>query len=100
MDQHGANGRRLTSGTFYGNFRSYLARAGLPPGGVHLLRHTAATLRREAGEPMEAVRAFLDHSSLGVTTTYLRRLEGQADGGWARVAEMIGQAALAGGAEA
>ena len=48
--QHGANGRGITSGTFYGNFRRYLAKAGLPPAGVHILRHTAAKLRREAGE--------------------------------------------------
>jgi hypothetical protein len=29
---------------------------------------------------------FLDHSSLAVTTTYLRRLAGQADRGWSAVA--------------
>jgi hypothetical protein len=33
---------------------------------------------------------FLDHSSLAVTTVYLRRLEGQADTVWAKVAEAIG----------
>ena len=80
----------VTSGTFYGNFRRHLARAGLPPAGLHVLRHTAAKLRREAGEPIEAVSAFLDHSSLGVTTTYLRRLEGQADGSWRSVAGALG----------
>jgi hypothetical protein len=36
------------------------------------------------------VSRFLDHSSLAVTTTYLRRLEGEADTGWAKVAEAIG----------
>ena len=82
-----AHGRGVTSGTVYGNFRRYLTKAGLPPAGIHILRHTAAKLRREAGEQIEAVSTFLDHSSLGVTTTYLRRLEGQADGagpGWRR----------------
>jgi integrase len=44
---------------------------------VHVLRHTAAKLRRDAGESIEDVSRFLDHSSLAVTTTYLRRLEGQ-----------------------
>ena len=83
----------VTSGTFYGNFRRYLARAGLPPAGIHILRHTAAKLRREAGEPIEAVSAFLDHSSLGVTTTYLRRLEGQTDSRWANVAVALGLSA-------
>lgn len=33
---------------------------------------------------------FLDHSSLAVTTGYLRRLEGQSDTSWAKVAEAIG----------
>jgi len=83
-------GRGLTSGTFYARFRRYLQKAGLPPAGLHLLRHTAAKLRRDAGESVEEVSRFLDHSSLAVTTTYLRRLEGQEDRGWGRVAQMIG----------
>jgi site-specific recombinase XerD len=84
------NGRGITSGTFYTNLRRYLAKAGLPLGGVHVFRHSAAKLRRDAGESIEDVSRFLDHSSLAVTTTYLRRLEGQADKGWAKVAEAIG----------
>jgi hypothetical protein len=36
------------------------------------------------------VSRFLDHSSLAVTTTYLRRLEGQEDPSRAKVAEAIG----------
>jgi site-specific recombinase XerD len=82
--------RGITSWTFYGNLRRYLAEAGLAPGGVHLLRHTAAKLRREAGESVEEVSRFLDHSSLAVTTTYLRRLEGPEDRSWQRVAAAIG----------
>ena len=58
--------------------------------GLHVLRHTAAKLRRDAGESIEEVSRFLDHSSLAVTTTYLRRLEGQEDLGWGKVAEAIG----------
>ena len=84
------DGAGITSGTFYANFRRYLAKAGLPPSGVHITRHTAAKLRREAGESIEDVSRFLDHSSLGVTTTYLRQLEGQSDGTWAAVATAIG----------
>ncbi len=42
------------------------------------------------------VSAFLDHSSLAVTTTYLRRLEGVKDHSWERVAESIGGGKLAG----
>jgi site-specific recombinase XerD len=86
----GRSGRGITSWTFYGNLRRYLVEAGLAPGGVHLLRHTAAKLRREAGESVEEVSRFLDHSSLAVTTTYLRRLEGPEDRSWQRVAAAIG----------
>ena len=64
-------------------------KAGMAPAGVHIFRHTAAKLRRDAGESIKDVSRFLDHSSLAVTTTYLRRLEGQDDKGWGRVAEAI-----------
>jgi site-specific recombinase XerD len=80
----------LSSGTFYASLRRYLKHAGLPPAGVHILRHSAAKLRRDAGESIEDVSRFLDHSSLAVTTTYLRRLEGQEDRGWRLVADQIG----------
>lgn len=88
--QAGAGQRGISSGTFYGRFRRYLMTAGLAPTGLHVLRHTAAKLRREAGESVEAVSAFLDHSSLAVTTVYLRRLEGVEDRAWGQVAEAIG----------
>lgn len=83
-------GRGITSGTFYTNLRRYLKKAGLPAGGVHIFRHSAAKLRRDAGDSVEEVSRFLDHSSLAVTTTYLRRLEGQEDKSWKRVASAIG----------
>ena len=67
-----------------------MKKAGLPPAGVHVFRHSAAKLRRDAGESVEEVSRFLDHSSLAVTTTYLRRLEGQEDRSWEKVAEAIG----------
>ena len=86
----GAGDRGVTSATFYNRFRRYLAEAGLPLSGVHILRHTAAKLRREVGESIESVSQFLDHTSLGVTTTYLRRLEGQQDQNWQIVAQTIG----------
>jgi len=88
--QAGARESGVTSATFYNRLRKYMAAAGLPPTGVHILRHTAAKLRRDAGESIEAVSQFLDHSSLAVTTVYLRRLEGQTDESWGRVAEAIG----------
>ena len=84
------NGHGVSSGTFYCNLRRYLKRAGLPPAGVHILRHSAAKLRRDVGETVEDVSRFHDHSSLAVTTVYLRRLEGQEDRSWGKVAEAIG----------
>jgi site-specific recombinase XerD len=83
-------GRAITSGIFYTNLRCYLTRAGLPLAGVHIFRHSAAKLRRDVGESVEEVSRFLDHSSLAVTTTYLRRLEGTEDRSWHRVAKAIG----------
>jgi integrase len=56
----------------------------------YIFRHTAAKLRRDTGETVEDVSRFLDHSSLAVTTVYLRRLEGEQDKSWAKVAEAIG----------
>ena len=88
--QAGGHPRGVTGGTVYARFRAYLRAAGLPPSGLHLLRHSAAKLRRDAGESIEAVSAFLDHSSLAVTTVYLRRLEGETDAGWVNVASAIG----------
>jgi integrase len=73
-----------------GRFRRYVQAAGLPPTGLHVLRHTAAKLRRDAGQTIEEVSSFLDHSNLATTTTYLRRLEGQEDRTWREVAEAIG----------
>ena len=88
--ERAAQGLGVTSGTFYTNLRRYLKKAELPPAGVHILRHSAAKLRRDAGESVEDVSQFLDHSSLAVTSVYLRRLEGQEDRSWQKVAAAIG----------
>lgn len=85
-----AGDRGVTSGTFYGNLRRYLKAAGLALAGVHIFRHSAAKLRRDAGDSIENVSRFLDHSSLQVTSVYLRRLEGEADVSWGKVAAAIG----------
>ena len=84
------SGRGITSGTFYGNLLRYFKAAGLMPAGVHIFRHSAAKLRREAGESVEQVSRFLDHSSLAVTTVYLRQLEGDRDTAWKQVATSLG----------
>lgn len=80
----------ITDSAFYGRFRRYLETAGLPPSGLHVLRHSAAKLRREAGASVEQVSSWLDHSSISTTSTYLRRLEGERDEAWERMAEAIG----------
>ncbi len=54
----GGAGRGVSSGTFYGNLRRYFEAAGVPPAGVYVLRHSA-------GDSVEQVSAFLDHSSFG-----------------------------------
>lgn len=88
--QAGAGARGITSATIYQRFRRYLRAAGLAPTGLHILRHSAAKLRRDAGASIESVSSFLDHSSLAVTSVYLRRLEGEADRTWPEVAVAIG----------
>jgi integrase/recombinase XerC len=88
--QAGSGPRGISGSTFYARFRRYLRAAELPPSGLHILRHSAAKLRRDAGESIEAVSSFLDHSSLAVTTIYLRRLEGESDRTWPDVALAIG----------
>lgn len=70
---------------FYDNLRRYLAAAGLPPCGVHVLRHAAAKLRGDAGQE---VSHFLDHSNLAVTSAVSAEL--REDLGWAMLAEAIG----------
>ena len=80
----------VSSGTYYSRFTKYLTAAGLTPTGLHVLRHSAARLRRNAGESVEAVSSFLDHASLSTTTVYLRRLEGVEDRAWREVAAALG----------
>jgi integrase/recombinase XerC len=88
--QAGSGPRGITGATLYQRFRKYSRASGLSPTGLHILRHTAAKLRRDAGASIEAVSSFLDHSSLAVTSVYLRRLEGETDRTWPDVAVAIG----------
>ena len=72
--------------------KKYARRAGLDPSRVHVhtLRHTAAMLRKQAGDDIDQISAFLGHSSLSTTQVYLHRLEGQTDTSWSRVAALLG----------
>jgi hypothetical protein len=46
-----------------------------------MLRRSAAKLRRDAGELVEEVSRFPDHSNLAVTTTYRGRRRARKKGG-------------------
>lgn len=88
--QAGSPQGAISHSNFYTRLRRYFRDAGINASGIHVLRHTGAKLRRDAGESIESVSSFLDHSSLAVTSVYLKRLEGQEDRGWEKVAVAIG----------
>lgn len=57
---------------------------------IHMLRHTAAMLRKTAGLDVQEIRDFLGHSSIQVTEIYLRHLETKPDRSWTTVAGLLG----------
>ncbi|MEN6522340.1 MAG: tyrosine-type recombinase/integrase [Anaerolineaceae bacterium] len=57
---------------------------------VHSLRHTAALLRREAGDDVEKIQEFLGHSSISITQIYLHTLKTAPDKTWQTVAQYLG----------
>lgn len=56
---------------------------------VSTLRHTAAYLRRDAGDDAEAICDLLNLSSISATRQYLGRIKNNAGRTWARVADML-----------
>lgn len=72
--------------------KRHARRAGLKAEHVHphTLRHTAAMLRKKAGDDVEKICAFLGHSSIAVTQVYLHELEGQIDTSWSTVEALLG----------
>lgn len=71
--------------------RRYARKAGI--GGrvhIHMLRHSAAMLRKEAGDDVLIIQDFLGHSTVAVTQVYLHQLEQRLDVSWIRVREMLG----------
>jgi integrase len=71
--QAGAGLRGVSGGVLYGRFRRYQRMAGLPPSGLHILRHSArqgveAEAGRRArgrGDPGQAVRLVVGQGGLG-----------------------------------
>ena len=43
----------------------------LPPASPHKLRHTGATLARQAGTSLNAISEALTHSDIQITKTYV-----------------------------
>jgi len=69
--QPGHEDRRLTVAAVDYLVRSHSAAAGLADVSAHDLRHTAASLAIDAGEPLHRLRDRLGHSSVLVTSRYL-----------------------------
>jgi site-specific recombinase XerD len=65
-------------------------RAGLEHVKPHVLRHSAAKLRRAAGSTLEEVSQFLNHSNIATTQIYLTSLEAKKDMNWQKVEALIG----------
>ncbi|MBI9042894.1 MAG: tyrosine-type recombinase/integrase [Anaerolineaceae bacterium] len=85
-------GKPLSGGEVCRRLKRYARLAGLDEEKitVHTLRHTGAMLRREAGEPLEDISKFLNHSNVAVTQVYVRSLEGRSDQTWQTVSRMLG----------
>lgn len=60
-------GRAIDPGADYKAWVRLLREAGVPTGGTHKARHTAATLLLEAGVPAKVVQEVLGHSTYRVT---------------------------------
>ncbi len=67
------NGARLTQAAIYKKIRRHLDKQNLCPKqkGLHLLRHTAATLMLSRGLSIAEVQSRLGHSSIAITGRYL-----------------------------
>ena len=56
---------------------------------VHTLRHTAAMLRRSAGDDIQKISEYLGHSSVAITQIYIHAIEGQQDTSWSKIADLL-----------
>lgn len=55
--------------------RQLCADCGLPPITTYTARHSYATMLRDSGQPVEAIRELLGHSDTRVTEAYLKRFD-------------------------
>lgn len=79
--QPGHENRRLTVAAVDYIVRQHSRATGLPSVSAHDLRHTAASLAIDAGEPLHRLRDRLGHSSVLVTSRYLHVAESRAGDG-------------------
>lgn len=76
--------------TFGTALERYAEAAGIKRPTPHQLRNSAAQIRYSKHKDPERIRRFLDHVSLGTTTSYLARLVPEEDEDWREVAELLG----------
>lgn len=74
--------------------QEYALHAGLRGVTFHTLRHSAALLRKRAGQSVADICQMLGHSRLDTTQVYLGQVEGFVDTGWQSVAEMLAEAGV------
>lgn len=86
-----AGQRGISATTVSRLLRKYARKVGISGRtSIHMLRHTAAMLRKAAGLDVQEIRDFLGHSSIQVTEIYLRHLETKPDRSWITVAGLLG----------
>lgn len=80
----------IAESTFHARLARHAEAARLGRVSPHVLRHSAAKLRRDAGASVEQVSWLLGHRSIATTARYLARLETEVDDDWSAVADLIG----------
>ena len=74
------------------SLKCYAGKAGLDVESihVHVLRHTAAMLRKEAGDDLAKISALLAHNDYSTTQIYLDHMEIKQDTSWSSIEELLG----------
>lgn len=93
VGEHYAPGAACLSSREVGRvLKKYARRAGLNEDDVHVhvLRHSAAMLRKAVGDPLEDISKMLGHANFNTTRIYLDHMEGHKDVSWRKVEALIG----------